>query len=173
MEPSIVVYFLLSGFPPEVLVDNNDNILCRCVDLIKNIIQGDAKNNLCTRKSTENGHNIENRHRYMLFEALFTIFEATFEKLETKNIVFCMFDDIANYCALLMSKTFTTSTSCKEKSSDMNLFSNYHIIKLVDIFFSYYTSEVTLDAIQAATKRLDKVGKKVGKCGGFVGKFML
>jgi 3-hydroxyacyl-CoA dehydrogenase len=108
------------------------------------------------------------------------VIEAVFESMSVKQDVFRKLEAVCKPDAVLATNTSTLDvdaiagvTKTPQRVLGMHFFSPAHIMKLVEVVRGRQTSQSTLDATLAVTKRLGKIGVVVGNCFGFVGNRML
>lgn len=104
------------------------------------------------------------------------VVEAIIEDLDVKRELFAQLDDIVGPNAILATNTSTLdvgliaqATRRPEAVVGLHFFNPAHVMRLIEIIKSPYTSEHTLQVAQVIAQRLRKTGVIVGICDGFVG----
>lgn len=173
--------FLLSSaarFKHIIIVDVNEMGLKRGVDFIKKTVKKKLKqkagNVLSKLISTTSLRALKNCN---------LVVEAVFESLKLKQKIFQQLHSIVlDPHAILASNTSTLSIDditskippeVRTRCAGMHFFSPAHIMRLVEIVRSSYSSNRTLEVLRHMTKTIGKVGVVVGNCDGFVGNRMV
>lgn len=187
MGSGIAISFLRSGCKI-ILMDNSKKSLERGSKLISKIFQQDvSKKRISSSQATsilKNDFSTTTDMKTGGFCNCLVVVEAVFENLKIKQSIFRELDTvIRNPKALLLSNTSTLnidsiasalSPQKRPFCAGMHFFSPAHVMKLVEIVISSYTSPETAAIVQMITsKRLRKVGITVGNCEGFVGNRMI
>ncbi|XP_076973890.1 peroxisomal bifunctional enzyme isoform X1 [Tamandua tetradactyla] len=108
------------------------------------------------------------------------VIEAVFEEMNLKKQVFAELSAICKPEAFLCSNTSALDIDEIASSTDRphlvigtHFFSPAHVMKLLEIIPSQYSSPTTIATVMNLSKKINKIGVVVGNCFGFVGNRML
>ncbi|XP_004473791.2 peroxisomal bifunctional enzyme [Dasypus novemcinctus] len=108
------------------------------------------------------------------------VIEAVFEEMNLKKQVFAELSAICKPEAFLCSNTSALDIDEIASSTDRphlvigtHFFSPAHVMKLLEIIPSQYSSPTTIATVMSLSKKINKIGVVVGNCFGFVGNRML
>uniref|UniRef100_A0A4X2JUJ5 Peroxisomal bifunctional enzyme n=1 Tax=Vombatus ursinus TaxID=29139 RepID=A0A4X2JUJ5_VOMUR len=108
------------------------------------------------------------------------VIEAVFEEIALKKQVFSKLSAICKPSAFLCSNTsaldideIALSTRHPQQVIGTHFFAPAHVMKLLEVIPSCYSSPTTIATVMSLAKTIKKVGVVVGNCFGFVGNRML
>ncbi|XP_026965581.1 peroxisomal bifunctional enzyme isoform X2 [Sagmatias obliquidens] len=108
------------------------------------------------------------------------VIEAVFEERNLKKQVFAELSAVCKPEAFLCTNTSALDIDEIASSSDRphlvigtHFFSPAHVMKLLEVIPSRYSSPTTIATIMNLSKKINKIGVVVGNCFGFVGNRML
>ncbi|KAF6384647.1 enoyl-CoA hydratase and 3-hydroxyacyl CoA dehydrogenase [Rhinolophus ferrumequinum] len=108
------------------------------------------------------------------------VIEAVFEEMNLKKQVFAKLSAVCKPEAFLCTNTSALDIDEIASSSDhphlvigTHFFSPAHVMKLLEVIPSRYSSPTTIATVMNLSKKLNKIGVVVGNCFGFVGNRML
>ncbi|XP_045859008.1 peroxisomal bifunctional enzyme [Meles meles] len=108
------------------------------------------------------------------------VIEAVFEEINLKKQVFAELSAVCKPEAFLCTNTSALNIDEIASSTDRphlvigtHFFSPAHIMKLLEIIPSQYSSPTTIATVMNLSKKMKKIGVVVGNCFGFVGNRML
>ncbi|XP_037694996.1 peroxisomal bifunctional enzyme [Choloepus didactylus] len=108
------------------------------------------------------------------------VIEAVFEEMSLKKQVFAELSAICKPEAFLCTNTSALDVNEIASSTDRphlvigtHFFSPAHVMKLLEIIPSQYSSPTTIATVMNLAKKINKIGVVVGNCFGFVGNRML
>uniref|UniRef100_A0A8C0MQD8 Peroxisomal bifunctional enzyme n=1 Tax=Canis lupus familiaris TaxID=9615 RepID=A0A8C0MQD8_CANLF len=108
------------------------------------------------------------------------VIEAVFEEINLKKRVFAELSAICKPEAFLCTNTSALDIDEIASSTDRphlvigtHFFSPAHVMKLLEIIPSQYSSPTTIATVMNLSKKIKKIGVVVGNCFGFVGNRML
>ncbi|XP_039097581.1 peroxisomal bifunctional enzyme [Hyaena hyaena] len=108
------------------------------------------------------------------------VIEAVFEDINLKKQVFAELSVVCKPEAFLCTNTSTLDIDEIASSTDRphlvigtHFFSPAHVMKLLEIIPSQYSSPTTIATVMNLSKKIKKIGVVVGNCYGFVGNRML
>ncbi|XP_007529865.1 peroxisomal bifunctional enzyme [Erinaceus europaeus] len=108
------------------------------------------------------------------------VIEAVFEEMNLKKQVFAKLSTICKPEAFLCTNTSALDVDEIASSTDRphlvigtHFFSPAHIMKLLEVIPSQYSSPTTIATVMNLSKKIKKFGVVVGNCFGFVGNRML
>uniref|UniRef100_A0A7S4VVX6 Enoyl-CoA hydratase n=2 Tax=Ditylum brightwellii TaxID=49249 RepID=A0A7S4VVX6_9STRA len=184
MGSGIALSLLRANYSPVYLVDNSEEGLKRGASLIKSLLQTDvSKKRITTEQASKISESLIPTTNMQDLSACVLVIEAVFEKLSLKQSIFSKLSSIVSDDTLLLSNTSTLDLNAiassippnknRARCAGMHFFSPAHVMKLVEIVTSSYTSPETIYAVQTVTQQIRKVGVVVGNCDGFVGNRMV
>ncbi|XP_053421541.1 peroxisomal bifunctional enzyme isoform X2 [Nycticebus coucang] len=108
------------------------------------------------------------------------VIEAVFEEMNLKKRVFAALSAVCKPEAFLCTNTsaldideIASSTNRPHLVIGTHFFSPAHVMKLLEVIPSRYTSPTTIATVMSLSKKIKKFGVVVGNCFGFVGNRML
>nr|XP_020142172.1 peroxisomal bifunctional enzyme [Microcebus murinus] len=108
------------------------------------------------------------------------VIEAVFEEMNLKKRVFAELSAVCKPEAFLCTNTsaldvdeIASSTSRPHLVIGTHFFSPAHVMKLLEVIPSLYSSPTTIATVMSLAKKIKKIGVVVGNCHGFVGNRML
>jgi enoyl-CoA hydratase/3-hydroxyacyl-CoA dehydrogenase/3,2-trans-enoyl-CoA isomerase len=108
------------------------------------------------------------------------VIEAVFEDMNLKKKVFAELSALCKPGAFLCTNTSALDVDDIASSTDRpqlvigtHFFSPAHIMRLLEVIPSRYSSPTTIATVMSLSKRIGKIGVVVGNCYGFVGNRML
>ncbi|ERE75260.1 peroxisomal bifunctional enzyme-like protein [Cricetulus griseus] len=108
------------------------------------------------------------------------VVEAVFEDMNLKKQVFAELSALCKPGAFLCTNTsalnvdeIASATDCPHLVIGTHFFSPAHIMKLLEVIPSRYSSPATIATVMNLSKKIGKIGVVVGNCHGFVGNRML
>ncbi|GAB1300129.1 Peroxisomal bifunctional enzyme [Apodemus speciosus] len=108
------------------------------------------------------------------------VVEAVFEDMDLKKKVFAELSALCKPGAFLCTNTSALDVDDIASSTDRpqlvigtHFFSPAHIMKLLEVIPSRYSSPTTIATVMSLCKKIGKIGVVVGNCYGFVGNRML
>nr|XP_019591419.1 PREDICTED: peroxisomal bifunctional enzyme [Rhinolophus sinicus] len=108
------------------------------------------------------------------------VIEAVFEEMNLKKQVFAKLSAVCKPEAFLCTNTSALDIDEIASSTDhphlvigTHFFSPAHVMKLLEVIPSRYSSPTTIATVMNLSKKINKIGVVVGNCFGFVGNRML
>ncbi|XP_047644204.1 peroxisomal bifunctional enzyme [Phacochoerus africanus] len=108
------------------------------------------------------------------------VIEAVFEEMNLKKQVFAELSAVCKPQAFLCTNTsaldideIASSTNRPHLVIGTHFFSPAHVMKLLEVIPSRYSSPTTIATVMNLSKKIKKIGVVVGNCFGFVGNRML
>ncbi|XP_006869826.1 PREDICTED: peroxisomal bifunctional enzyme [Chrysochloris asiatica] len=108
------------------------------------------------------------------------VIEAVFEEMNLKKQVFTELSTVCKPEAFLCTNTsgldideIASSTDRPDMVIGTHFFAPAHIMKLLEVIPSKYSSPTTIGTVMSLSKRIKKIGVVVGNCFAFVGNRML
>ncbi|XP_019524532.1 PREDICTED: peroxisomal bifunctional enzyme [Hipposideros armiger] len=108
------------------------------------------------------------------------VIEAVFEDMNLKKQVFAQLSAVCKPEAFLCTNTsaldideIASSTNHPHLVIGTHFFSPAHVMKLLEVIPSRYSSPTTIATVMDLSKKINKIGVVVGNCFGFVGNRML
>ncbi|XP_069331337.1 peroxisomal bifunctional enzyme [Eulemur rufifrons] len=108
------------------------------------------------------------------------VIEAVFEEMNLKKRVFAELSAVCKPEAFLCTNTsaldvdeIASSTNRPHLVIGTHFFSPAHVMKLLEVIASRYSSPTTIATVMNLAKKIKKIGVVVGNCNGFVGNRML
>ncbi|XP_066097290.1 peroxisomal bifunctional enzyme [Saccopteryx bilineata] len=108
------------------------------------------------------------------------VIEAVFEEMNLKKQVFAELSAVCKPEAILCTNTSALDIDEIASSTDhphlvigTHFFSPAHVMKLLEVIPSRYSSPTTIATVMNLSKKIQKIGVVVGNCFGFVGNRML
>lgn len=180
MGGGIAMSFANKGVPVTIL-DAKEEWLTNGLNIIKkNYMSSVAK-----RKMTEEVANtriglIKGTLNYADLADCDIVIEAVYEDMKLKKSIFAQIDAVAKPGALLCTNTsgldineIAASTKRPEAVVGTHFFSPAHIMRLLEVVRTKYSSPEAITACMEMGKRIGKVSVLVGNCDGFVGNRMM
>jgi 3-hydroxyacyl-CoA dehydrogenase len=166
---------------PVVLLDGKQEWLTNGLSTIrKNYMSSVAKRKLTEEVATARMDLIKGTLNYEDFRDCDIIIEAVFEDMKLKKDIFSRIDAVAKEGALLCTNTsgldineIAASTRRPEAVVGTHFFSPAHVMKLLEVVRTKYSSPEAIHACMQMGKAIGKVSVLVGNCDGFVGNRMM
>ena len=180
MGGGIAMCFANKGIPV-ALLDAKQEWLSNGLNLIKkNYMSSVAKRKLTEEVATSRIELIKGTLNYQDFSDCDIIIEAVFEDMKLKKDIFAKIDAVAKQGALLCTNTsgldineIAASTRRPEAVVGTHFFSPAHVMRLLEVVKTKYSSPDAIHACMQMGKSIGKVSVLVGNCDGFVGNRMM
>jgi 3-hydroxyacyl-CoA dehydrogenase len=150
-----------------------------------NLIRKNYQSSVAKRKMTQETANsrvglITGTLNYADFADCDIIIEAVFEDMKLKKSIFTQIDAVAKPGALLCTNTsgldideIAKATKRPEAVVGTHFFSPAHVMRLLEVVRTSYSSTEAISACMEMGKRIGKISVLVGNCDGFVGNRMM
>ena len=166
---------------PVVLLDAKQEWLDNGLKLIsKNYMSSVAKRKMTEETAKSRIGLIKGTLNYTDFSDCDIIIEAVFEDMKLKKSIFNQIDAVAKPGALLCTNTsgldieeIARATKRPESVVGTHFFSPAHIMRLLEVVRTQYSSMDAISACMEMGKRIGKISVLVGNCDGFVGNRMM
>ena len=180
MGGGIAMCFANKGIPV-VLLDGKQEWLSNGLATIrKNYMSSVAKRRMTEEVATGRIDLIKGTINYSDFSDCDIIIEAVFEDMKLKKEIFTQIDAVAKTGALLCTNTsgldineIAASTKRPAAVVGTHFFSPAHVMKLLEVVKTKYSSPDAIHACMQMGKAIGKVSVLVGNCDGFVGNRMM
>jgi 3-hydroxyacyl-CoA dehydrogenase len=180
MGGGIAMCFANKGIPV-ALLDAKQEWLSTGLNLIKkNYMSSVAKRKMAEEEALKRIDLIQGTLDYASFKDCDIIIEAVFEDMKLKKQIFTQIDAVAKPGALLCTNTsgldineIAASTKRPESVVGTHFFSPAHVMKLLEVVKTKYSSADAIHACMQMGKKIGKVSVLVGNCDGFVGNRMM
>jgi 3-hydroxyacyl-CoA dehydrogenase len=180
MGGGIAMCFANKGIPV-ALLDAKQEWLSTGLNLIKkNYMSSVAKRKMAEEEALKRIDLIQGTLDYASFKDCDIIIEAVFEDMKLKKQIFTQIDAVAKPGALLCTNTsgldineIAASTKRPESVVGTHFFSPAHVMKLLEVVRTKYSSADAIHACMQMGKKIGKVSVLVGNCDGFVGNRMM
>ncbi|NP_001127606.1 peroxisomal bifunctional enzyme [Pongo abelii] len=178
MGRGIVISFARARIPV-IAVDSDKNQLATANKMITSVLEKEAS------KMQQSGHpwsGPKPRLTSSMKElgGVDLVIEAVFEEMSLKKQVFAELSAICKPEAFLCTNTSALDVDEIASSTDRphlvigtHFFSPAHVMKLLEVIPSQYSSPTTIATVMNLSKKIKKIGVVVGNCFGFVGNRML
>ena len=180
MGGGIAMCFANKGIPV-VLLDAKQEWLSNGLNTIKKNYMGSvAKKRMTEEVATARINLIQGTLDYAQMSDCDIVIEAVYEDMKLKKQIFSQIDAVAKQGALLCTNTsgldineIAASTKRPEAVVGTHFFSPAHVMKLLEVVRTKYSSPEAIVACMEMGKRIGKVSVLVGNCDGFVGNRMM
>ncbi|XP_063560513.1 peroxisomal bifunctional enzyme isoform X3 [Gorilla gorilla gorilla] len=178
MGRGIVISFARARIPV-IAVDSDKNQLATANKMITSVLEKEAS------KMQQSGHpwsGPKPRLTSSMKElgGVDLVIEAVFEEMSLKKQVFAELSAVCKPEAFLCTNTSALDIDEIASSTDRphlvigtHFFSPAHVMKLLEVIPSQYSSPTTIATVMNLSKKIKKIGVVVGNCFGFVGNRML
>ena len=180
MGGGIAMSFVNKGIPV-ILLDAKKEWLDNGLGLIrKNYMSSVSKRKMTEEVAKQRIGMIRGTLSYSDFSDCDIIIEAVFEDMKLKKSIFTQIDAVAKPGALLCTNTsgldieeIARATKRPEAVVGTHFFSPAHVMRLLEVVRTQYSSMEAITACMEMGKRIGKISVLVGNCDGFVGNRMM
>ena len=158
------------------LVDLNDSILDKAIQIISNNMQRQVKKELISQAEMNKAlNNITTSTNMNCLEKSSIVIEAASENKKIKIKIFKNLDSICNHQTILASNTSSISitkianaTNRPDQVIGMHFMNPVPVMKLIEVIKGEHTSVKTLETILDVSKQLNKVALECNDSPGFI-----
>jgi 3-hydroxyacyl-CoA dehydrogenase len=180
MGGGIGMCFVNKGIPV-VLLDAKKEWLDNGLNLIRKNYQSSVAKRKMTEETAKSRMSLfTGTLNYSDFADCDIIIEAVFEDMKLKKSIFTQIDAVAKPGALLCTNTsgldideIAKATKRPEAVVGTHFFSPAHVMRLLEVVRTRYSSMDAIGACMEMGKRIGKISVLVGNCDGFVGNRMM
>lgn len=180
MGGGIAMCFANRGIPVTLLDAKQEWLQNGLKTISKNYMSSVAKRKLTEEVAKARIKLITGTVDYAEFADCDIIIEAVFEDMNLKKSIFAQIDAVAKDGALLCTNTsgldineIAASTRRPESVVGTHFFSPAHIMRLLEVVKTKYSSPEAIHACMQMGKAIGKISVLVGNCDGFVGNRMM
>jgi 3-hydroxyacyl-CoA dehydrogenase len=180
MGGGIAMCFANRGIPVSLLDAKQEWLSNGLSTIKKNYLSSVAKRKLSEEEANKRIDLIQGTLDYNSFRDCDIVIEAVFEDMKLKKQIFSQIDAVAKPGALLCTNTsgldineIAASTKRPEAVVGTHFFSPAHVMRLLEVVKTKYSSPDAIHACMQMGKAIGKVSVLVGNCDGFVGNRMM